>query len=538
MKDINIPQNTSVLIIGGGITGLTAAILLEHYNIDFILVEKHKTTSILPRARTIDIRTMEIYRELGLSEELREAGKELAPAWGILRGNNLKEALAKTDSKIIGKITYPSQLENLKHLGEKSPEVGCRCTQDLSEKLLYAKLIAKNQDLRFYHQMLSFKQNDNNTTTSIIQDRETGNQYTIDAQYIIAADGANSLIRKQLNIPVCGNGSWTNLLNIYFQADLSSIVKGKEFSQLLIDTEEITGFLLTINNKDKWAFHLKYDAEKQNSNDFKPENILPILYKILGYSDIDIKVLNLSPWQLTVKIAKELAVGNIFIVGDAAHTMTPYAGKGASTGIQDVHNLVWKLKLVLDNKANKDLLDTYDTERQNVGAFYANLSGELADDNGLVRDKLLLEKGNLLIGLPDYSYNSTAINNKQELPTEFITGVSYTGVIGTRLPHMWLDNTKTISTLDWIDYKFILIVNNYSDYWIQAWAEVKQELNIDVQLCHFLNSNKADQWMELTTSILSDAILVRPDGFIAARLSSSDPKHNLLTCLKEILYTK
>nr|WP_199161557.1 hypothetical protein [Elizabethkingia sp. ASV34] len=103
---------------------------------------------------------------------------------------------------------------------------------------------------------------------------------------------------------------------------------------------------------------------------------------------------------------------------------------------------------------------------------------------------------------------------------------------------MWLDNTKTISTLDWIDYKFILIVNNYSDYCIQAWAEVKQELNIDIQLCHFLNSNKADQWMELTTSILSDAILVRPDGFIAARLLPSDPKHNLLAYLKEILCTK
>ncbi|GAQ14654.1 FAD-binding monooxygenase [Myroides odoratimimus] len=537
MENINKPNKTSVLIIGGGITGLTAALLLERCNIDFILVEKHKTTSILPRARTIDIRTMEIYRELGLSENLREAGKELAPSWGILRGNNLKDALAETDSKIIGKITYPSELENLKHLGEKSPEIGCRCTQDLSEKVLFDKLIDNKQDLRFYHQMLSFKQH-GNTTTSIIQNRKTGDQYTIEAQYIIAADGANSPTRKQLNIATYGNGSWTNLLNIYFKADLSAIVKGKEFSQLLIDTEEITGFLLSINNKNKWAFHLKYNLEKQNSDSFTPENILSILYKVLGYSDIEISVLNLSPWQLTVRIAKEIAKGNVFIVGDAAHTMTPYAGKGASAGIQDVHNLIWKLKQVLEGKANKKLLNTYDIERQNVGAFYANLSGELADDNGLVRDKLLLEKGNLLIGLPDYSYNSTAINNKQELPTEFISGISYTGVIGTRLPHMWLDKQQTVSTLDWINYKFTLIVNQYSDYWIQAWAETKQELNIDIELHHFLNSTVLDKWTKLTNSTLSDAILVRPDGFVAARLSTNDPEHNLLNCLKEILSIK
>lgn len=534
MKDINTLHKTSVLIIGGGITGLTAALLLERCNIDFILIEKHKTTSILPRARTIDIRTMEIYRELGLSENLREAGKELAPSWGILRGNNLKEALTQTDSKIIGKITYPSELENLKHLGEKSPEIGCRCTQDLSEKVLFDKLIDKKQDLRFYHQILSFKQL-GNTTTSIVQNRETGNQYSIQAQYIIAADGANSPTRKQLNIATYGHGSWTNLLNIYFKADLSLIVKGKEFSQLLIETQEITGFLLSINNKDKWAFHLKYDPEKQNSDSFTPEKILPILYKILGYPDIDISVLNLSPWQLTVRIAKEIAKGNVFIVGDAAHTMTPYAGKGASAGIQDVHNLVWKLKHVLQGKADKKLLNTYDIERQNVGAFYANLSGELANENGLVKDQLLLEKGNLLIGLPDYSYNSTAISNKQDLPTEFITGVSYTGVIGTRLPHLWLDKQQTVSTLDWIDYKFTLIVNQYSDYWIQAWAQTKQELNIDIELHHFLDATVLDQWTKLTNSTLSDALLVRPDGFIAARLSSNDTKNNLLECLKEIL---
>lgn len=521
---------TSVVIVGGGITGLSACLFLKQQGIDFILLEKHKGTSIHPRARTIDIRTMELFRELGLSEALREGGKELAPAWGVIRGKNLMNALETTDSKIIGKITFPSQLAEMQEMAKQSPETGCRCTQDISEQIIYKNLIQQHSDLRFYHQMISFEQNED-TVEVWAEDRETGDQYKINASYMIATDGANSSVRKQLNIPVTGSGSLTDLLNIYFEADLTQFVKGREFSQLLIETPEITGFLLAINNKDRWAFHLRYYPEKgETSQDFTPERVLPILNKILGLDHINIKILNILPWQLTVRIADYLRYRNIFIAGDAAHTMTPYAGKGANCGIQDVQNLVWKLALVLQDKAGDALLETYNTERQSVGAFYANLSGELADENGLIKEELLLEKGHTLLGLPDYRYISPAIISKPNDSTEFFKGVP-----GTRMPHIWTDEEHLFSTLDLVKGNFGLLPLGNIAYWKMACQEVEKALGIAIYLHQFTSVQVSEHWSAITNLQANEALLIRPDEFVAARIADNGSKNNLMTTLQQIL---
>lgn len=533
MKTATKNYTTSVVVVGGGITGLAAALFLEQQGIDYILIERHPGTSIHPRARTIDIRTMELFRGLGLSDDLREGGKSLAPAWGIIRGNSLIEALETTDSKIIGKITFPSQLKEMKELALKSPETGCRCTQDISEKIIHKKLTSNNADIRFYHQMISFKQEPNSVQV-LAENRETSELYTIDAKYMIAADGANSSVRKELNIPVYGSRSWTDLLNIYFEADLSSFVKGREFSQLLIQTPEITGFLLAINNKDRWAFHLRYYPENgDNPNEFTPEKILPILHKILGLSDLNIKILSILPWQLTVKIAEQLRVGNIFIAGDAAHTMTPYAGKGANCGIQDVQNLIWKLALVLRNKACDALLDTYNTERQPIGAFYASLSGELADQNGLVNEPLLMEKGNALLGLPDFRYISQAVISTVKDSIGFFNGDP-----GTRIPHLWIDDQQKRSTLDWIKGNFVLVVNRNIEYWKRACEDIQETLGISIALHALPSAKLLEKWLSITNSNHHEAILIRPDDFVAARISDNGLENNLRKSIKQILSRK
>src|SRR5215471_9473633 len=86
-------ENIPVLIVGGGIVGLSAALFLEKQQIPFLLVERHSGTSIHPRARGVNGRTMELYREVGVDEAVREAGKALAPAMGILEGKTVAEAL-------------------------------------------------------------------------------------------------------------------------------------------------------------------------------------------------------------------------------------------------------------------------------------------------------------------------------------------------------------------------------------------------------------------------------------------------------------
>lgn len=517
-------KHTQVIVIGGGITGLAAALYLSQQGVDFILLERHPGTSIYPRARTIDTRTMELFRGLGLNEILREGGKALAPAWGNIRGNNLVEALQNP----VGKIT-PSQLmqaqKEVKSFADKSPESVCRCTQDISEAIIRDVAQKQGLDLRFYQEMVSFKQDEDNVKV-LVKNRTTGEQYLVQADYMIAADGANSMVRKQLEIPTSGNGSWTDLLNIYFEADLESLVKGREFSQFLINTPEITGFLLTINNKDKWAFHLRFHPENGESiADYPEEKLIAILHRILGIPDIPIRILKALPWQLTVRIADELRVNRIFLAGDAAHTMTPYAGKGANTGIQDVQNLAWKLAAVLKHRAGEALLDTYHTERQPVGAFYARLSGELADKNGLINDKLMISKGKDLMGLPNYGYCSSAVIREATLPFTYFTGEP-----GTRIPHLWLDESHTLSSIDWVKGQFILVVNN-ANGWQTACDAVKQRLNIDIRLVLPGHKTIAEQWIETTNTAWEEGLLIRPDDFIAAKLRSDE----LLNIMEVIL---
>jgi len=517
-------EKTQVIILGGGITGLSAALYLAQQKVDFILIEKHKGTSINPRARTIDIRTMELFRGLGINEDLREGGKALAPAWGIIRGNNMLEALQNP----VGKIT-PAQLmeaqKEFKSFAERSPETVCRCTQDISEAIIYETAKEQGSDLRFYHQVLSFVQHENEVEV-LVENRITGGQYTIKADYMIAADGANSMVRKQLDIPVSGNGSWTDLLNIYFEADLEHLVKGREFSQFLIDTPEITGFLLAINNKDKWAFHLRYYPEKgETITDYPEEKLVATLRHILGIPDQKISILQVLPWKLTVIIASEMRINNIFLAGDAAHTMTPYAGKGANSGVQDVQNLAWKIAAVLKHGAGDALLDTYPVERQPVGAYYAMLSGKLADKNGLINSVLMVEKAKDLIGLPNYGYYSSAVQREANLPFSYFIGEP-----GTRVPHLWLDESHTGSSLDWIRGQFVLIVNN-SEGWQDECDKVEQELDINIQLVTLNDENIVNEWKELTHTTHAEALLIRPDDFVAAKLVSGD----LLEVMQSIL---
>lgn len=530
MKQDNGIQNTQVLIVGGGITGLSAALFLAQQGVAFILIEKHKGTSIHPRARTIDIRTMELFRGLALNEVLREGGKALAPAWGILRGENLVDTLASTQSEIIGKRNFPSQLAAMKALADQSPETVCRCTQDISEDIVRQVADRKGLDLRFYHEMMHFEQDDNKVVVSV-KNRENDSLYTIQAEYMIAADGANSSVRKQLGIPTTGAGSWTDLLNIYFDADLGPLVKGKEFSQFLIETPEITGFLLSINNQNRWTFHLRFHPENGDTvADYPTEKLICIIRKVVGIEDLKISIISVLPWQLTVRIASHLQVNNIFIAGDAAHTMTPYAGKGANTGIQDVHNLAWKLAVVLKRQAGKQLLDTYNIERQPVGAFYAHLSGEMAGTNGLINEVPLMDNAVKLFGIPDYGYQSSAIARSTDKPFTFFSGEP-----GTRIPHLWLNKEQTQSTLDYIKGSFVLIVNAHIQYWQSACDHVQKQLGISIHLISWETPLNSEKWKATTQTTSSDALLVRPDDFIAAKLTMEAPIEYLSDILQQLL---
>jgi len=316
MKDADTHTvHVPVIIIGGGVTGLSAALFLLQHGVIPVLIERHKTTSIHPRARGFDTRTMELYRELQLSEEIREAGKALSPSWGILTGKSLAAVLEKKKPKEKEGIKFPSQMKGLESLVAQSPETGARCTQDLSEPVLLKAAIARGADIRFYTELLSFSQ-DEREVTVVIKDRETETLQMIRADYMIAADGAGSRIREALQVSTTGKGALGDLLNIYFEADLADFVRGREFSLLRIDEPGIKGFLSAINNSDRWTFHLYDDPDKgERVEDFTEARLIPILQQVIGLPGLNIRIISILPWQPTVKVVTECSAAGFFWPG-------------------------------------------------------------------------------------------------------------------------------------------------------------------------------------------------------------------------------
>ena len=513
-----LPPHVPVLIVGGGFAGLTAALCLQQQNIAYLLVERRPSASILPKARSLDARTMEIFRELGLADALREAGRALAPAWGVLQGPSLAYALRTQPPANPGRATNPAPLAGLQAEAAQSPETTVRCTQDLAEPVLRQAAEARGGALRLNHELTHFEQNTQHVTATIC-DRATGQPQLLTADYLLAADGAGSLVRQALPAATTGRGSLGNYLNIYFEADLREWVQNREFSMLLLREPDLTGFLLAINNTDRWALHLRYDPAKgQHPADFSESVLQGVLQRVLGLPPQPIRILRVLPWVMTVRSVEQAQFGRVFLAGDAAHTMTPYAGKGAAAGVQDVHNLAWKLAAVLRRQATPALLTTYQAERQPIGQFYANLSGDLADADGLLNPARLQQFAPRLLGLPDYTYRSRAIQStdSQLTLTSPASALPLTGQPGTRLPHLWLDETHTTSTLDWCHGHFLLVASGEAAPWQAASRHAPLPCPLVVQALPTAATRQA--WELLTHTQPGEALLVRPDGFVAARL--------------------
>lgn len=544
-----------VLIIGGGIVGLSASLCLSRYGIHSLLVERHSGTSIHPRARSVNARTMELFRGLGIDDLVREAGASISLSKGIYSGHSLKEVIeAKPRSATPRKFPLTGLLASL------SPMNGTFVTQDVIEPVLANVAKERGGDIRFYTECVGVEQ-DNDIVTATLKDRESGVISTVRAQYVIAADGAGSPIRTRLNVPTTGRGTMGHLLNILFSADLKPLVHQREFSICRVERPEVCGLFSSVNNSDRWVFHLSYDPSKgEKASDFPPERCSELLRIALGMPEIEIDIKSILPWEPSVRIAEALQHGCIFLAGDAAHQMPPWGGQGANSGIADVYNLSWKLAAVLKEHASKRLLETYDVERITVGRAAAEASADAADDSGMIATTKSfavvmgwLRRIHLLSG-HGYCYTSEAICAEDTSPLGGLTWrpwilpslfLSIDGRPGSRAPHIWVEHQgKRISTLDLSGKSFVLLAGAEGASWLEAAKKVSSALGVNIGAYCVgpegdLVSTKTE--FESAAGISSrGAILVRPDDFVAwrERRQPSDHQAKLEQAMRQVLCLK
>lgn len=402
-------------VVGGGLVGLTAALVLRHHGLTVTLVEQRATTSPQPKARRFHVRTMEIFRELGLADRVRDAARDLAGHDHMAKGHTLADA---------EQLPLWQPTGGVEHV-EVSPELPCLVAQDVLEPVLRAAAVDAGADVRFDTAMTSFAQYRDEVVVRLADGE-------LLARYLVAADGARGGIRAALGIGRGGRGAIGEpSVNVYFRADLADVVRGREFNLCLLDT----GALASVDGRLRWVFST---AGADVDRDW------PALVRAaLGVPAPDLEILSVLPWQAEMLVADRYSVGRVHLVGDAAHVMPPFAALGANTGIADAHNLGWKLAAVLRGDASDALLDSYDAERRPAGWFAADQSARRAQNFSLTEvDPTLAHPFVLAAGGFQYTDGALIPDGSTEPVTEFAPA----GRVGTRVPHRPLADGR--STLD------------------------------------------------------------------------------------------
>ena len=534
-------KEVPVLIVGGGPVGLTASMLLSREGVRSLLVERHPGTAVHPKARAINARSMEMYRQCGVEAAIRAAG--LAPEHTGL----IVWTRTLSGEEIERRVPWRSGAQSM----AVSPVRNCLCAQDDLEPVL--RDFAERQgcgELRFSTEVGACAQ-DEAGVTATLTDRVSGGETRVRAQYVIAADGAQSLIRRQLDVRMLGREKVYESVNILLNADLRPWTAHRPAALYFIEHPNIKATFLTIDAADRWGFLVNsLSAYGYKASDFTPERSVELVRMAVGAPDLEVKILGIAPWTASAHVAEQYCHGRIFLAGDAAHEMPPTGGFGLNTGAQDVHNLAWKLAAVLRGVAGDRLLGTYHDERQPVGRAITEqslhnsismgrLGGETAA-TAIARPEYLNEQG-MIFGA---SYTSMAVvPDGTAAPavanpvTDYVASARPCG----RAPHVWLDRDGArISTIDLVGNGFVLLTGPKGRAWSQAAQALASDTRLNLEALTIGDGGLADsdgQWQAAYGVDDAGAVLVRPDGYVGWRSPSTttDPTITLRAALSGIL---
>ena len=339
-KDTTVVKRHPVVIIGAGLIGLTAALDCAKRGIAVVIMDDNNTVSIGSRAVCYAKRPLEIWDRLGVADRM----------------------VAKGISWKLGKVFFK---ENLAYEFDLLPEEGHKMPAIMNLQQYYCEEFLVNEvfkyrdliDLRWKHKLISLTRHEDYTS---LQVETPDGVFIMESDWLIACDGANSKVRDMVHASFTGQFFQDRFLiaDVVMKADFPT-ERWFWFDPLFHKNQSA---LLHKQADDVWRldFQMGWDVDPKEAT--KPENIIPLIKAMLG-DEVEFELEWVSIYQFACRRIDNFRYGRIVFAGDAAHQVSPFGARGANTGIQDIDNLIWKLKMVMDGVAPDGLIDSYDEER-------------------------------------------------------------------------------------------------------------------------------------------------------------------------------
>ena len=539
-----------VLVIGGSLVGLATAMFLASHGVKSLSIEKHRGTAIHPRAGYFQLRTMELMREAGIEQQVRVAALALYDADGGL--NNVETLAGREIANYIPNINHGVQ--------DVSPARRLFMPQQVLEPIQLKRARELGARFEYSTELVRFEQ-DASGITATVRDVDSGAERLIRAQYMVACDGNRSPVREQLGIAMKGHGVMSRSVTIYFRADCSKALRGRNLGVIYVTNDKVRGFF-RLEKTGLGGFLVVFlagDCSKPESRwvaDTCDEAMaIQIVRDAVGDPKLQVEIKDVDKWRAVAEAAETFQRGRILIAGDAAHTMPPTGGFGGNTGLQDAHNIGWKLALVLQGRASPALVDTYNAERQPAGA----LAIEQAYNRYVLRSDPELGSEGMHAAVPDMHvefnrYRSSAVIADEGFVDDGVVDIDprqSKGLPGTRAPHIELSrHGHTLSTLDLFGRGFVLLAGPDGAAWLDAAQRASGATGIGIHAYRIerggivgaqglidLHGDFSSPFWTGYGLQPSGATLVRPDGYVAWRqeFHSADAAERLTAALLKVL---
>jgi 2,4-dichlorophenol 6-monooxygenase len=570
------PEQVPVLIAGGGPAGLTAAVLLAQLGIEVLLVDRRGPESRFPRAHLLNVRTMESFHDIGVAEDIYALAPE-DDRWRKVVWYTSVAGPGPLHGLKLGEVPAWGGGPDADRYAEASPRKFSNLPQIRLDPLLWRHASARCPGrIRARQELTGLEQHQPGGVTATITDRETGAERRIRARYLIAADGgriSSTLLGVELEGPTAIN----DVISHYVSTDLGAWSEPDALLAHFIQPSgegRVVGTLQALGpgrygrESPEWLVAVAQRAADPAALD--GDTLLARAREMLGLEPgHPITLHSTSHWQYEGVVARRFRAGSAFLVGDAAHRHPPTGGLGLNCAVQDVHNLAWKLAAVLRGAAGDSLLDSYETERRPIAAFYTAHALENAGRHAPIGTALGLAPGvteaegwaqmgiftsdtadgdkrraavaeavaenandysqlNVEAG---YGYEAGAlVADGTPPPAGHASPIDYgpTTRPGHHLPHVWLRHTGAspdhpVSTLDLAGaFAFTLFT---SPAGVPAWRDAataaarSQDFGVSVVVV----PDEDTDWARVREVTGTGAVLVRPDRKIGWRIGAAPP---------------